>query len=63
MNAPVQAVGSSNVVDLDMEINKYLVSLKNIALSQVQSKGIKDINKLLQYMTIEMTKLLEGYNE
>jgi len=63
LNAPVQAVGSSNVVDLDMEINKYLVSLKNIALSQVQSKGIKDINKLLQYMTIEMTKLLEGYNE
>lgn len=55
--------GSANVADLDMEINKSLVSLKNIAVSQIQSKGIKNINKLLQYMTIEMTKLLEGYNE
>lgn len=62
-NAPATTPGSANVVDLDMEINKYLVSLKNIAVSQIQSKGIKDVNKLLQYMTIEMTKLLEGYNE
>lgn len=59
-NAPV---GNGNVVDLDMEINKYLMSLKNIAVSQIQSKGIKNINKLLQYMTIEMTKIMEGYNE
>lgn len=62
-NAPATTPGNANVVDLDMEINKYLVTLKNIAVSQIQSKGIKDVNKLLQYMTIEMTKLLEGYNE
>jgi hypothetical protein len=55
--------GTANVIDLDMEINKYLVNLKNIAVSQIQIKGIKDVNKLLQYMTLEMTKLLEGYNE
>lgn len=61
-NASTQ-IASGNIVDLDMEINKYLVSLKNIAMSQIQSKGIKDINKLLQYITIEMTKILEGYNE
>ena len=61
-NASTQ-VGDANVVDLDMEINKYLVSLKNIAVSQIQSKKIKNLNKLLQYMTIEMTKILEGYNE
>lgn len=60
-NAPTASSG--NIVDLDMEINKYLVSLKNIAVSQIQSKGIKNVNKLLQYMTIEMTKILEGYNE
>ena len=62
-NASPTQIGSANVVDLDMEINKYLVSLKNITMSQIQSKGIKDINKLLQYMTIEMTKILEEYNE
>ena len=54
---------NANVVDLDMVINKYLVNLKNISVSQIQSKGIKDVNKLLQYLTLEMTKLLEGYNE
>jgi len=59
-NAPA---ASGNVADLDMEINKLLVNLKNIAMSQIQSKGIKNINKLLQYIAIEMTKLLEGYNE
>jgi hypothetical protein len=58
-NAPA----SADIADVDMEINKYLVNLKNIAMSQIQSKGIKNINKLLQYMTIEMTKLMEGYNE
>ena len=61
-NAPANVSGG-NAIDLDMEINKYLVTLKNIAVSQIQSKGIKDVNKLLQYMTLEMTKLLEGYNE
>jgi len=54
---------SGGAADVDMEINKYLVNLKNIAMSQIQLKGIKDINKLLQYIAIEMTKLLEGYNE
>jgi len=63
-NSPVQSQGgTANVMDLDMEINKYLVTLKNIAVSQIQSKGIKDLNKFLQYMTLEMTKLMEGYNE
>ena len=59
-NAPVTG---GNVADLDMEINKYLMSLKNIAVSQIQSKGIKNINKLLQYMTIDINKLVDGYNE
>jgi len=61
-NAPIQG-GTANVIDLDMEINKFLMMLKNIAVSQIQSKDIKDLNKFLQYMTIEMTKLMEGYNE
>ena len=61
--APVSIGGVANVIDVDMEINKCLVNLKNIAVSQIQSKGIKNINKLLQFMTLEMMKILEGYNE
>lgn len=61
-NAPVHMQGAGGM-DVDMVINKYLVSLKNITVSQIQLKKIKDINKLLQYLTLEMTKILEGYNE
>ena len=61
-NAPIET-GAANVIDLDMTINRYLVNLKNIAVSQIQSKGIKDVNKLLQHLTIEMTKMMEGYHE
>ena len=61
-NAPIKGTTSSGV-DLHVEVNKFIVILKNIAVSQIQSKDIKDVNKFLQYMTLEMTKLMEGYNE
>ncbi len=47
----------------DEDINKFLVSLKNIFVSQVESKGIKDGNKLFKLLIMELTKFLEGYKE
>jgi len=47
----------------DEDINKFLAQLKNITVSQIQSKSIKDGNKLFQKLTLELTKFLEGYSE
>lgn len=47
----------------DAMINKHLVDLRNILMSQITSKGIKDGRKFLQYSVIELTKALEDYNE
>ena len=47
----------------DIDVNKYLVVLKNILVSQIEQKEIKDVQKLFQNITIEITKFLEGYNK
>jgi len=47
----------------DEDINKFLSQLKNITVSQIESKGIKDGNKLFKNLTLELTKFLEGYSE
>ncbi len=47
----------------DEDINKFLVSLKNICVSQIESKSIKDGNKLFKHLIMELTKFLEGYKE
>jgi hypothetical protein len=47
----------------DMIINKHLVDMRNIIMSQFTSKGIKDGKKFFQYAVIELTKALEAYNE
>lgn len=47
----------------DEDVNRFLSSLKNITVSQIQSKGIKDGNKLFKNLTVELTKFLEGYSE
>lgn len=47
----------------DAVINKHLVDLRNIIMSQLTAKGIKDGRKFLQYSVIELTKALEEYNE
>ena len=44
-------------------VTKFTVDLRNIAISQIESKGIKDGNKLFKYLTIEFMKLLENYKE
>jgi len=46
-----------------VNVEQYLVTLRNIAVSQIEKKGIKDPNKLFQQLTVEMTKFLEDYTE
>jgi len=38
-------------------------TIVNILLSQIDMKKIKDVKKLKGYIIVNMTKLLEGYNE
>jgi len=47
----------------DVDINKYLVNLRNILVSQIEQKKIQHIQKLFQNITLEITKFLEGYSE
>lgn len=61
-NAGVDEAVKSTGVD-DAIINKHLVDLRNIIMSQLTAKGIKDGKKFLQYSVIELTKALENYNE
>jgi hypothetical protein len=49
--------------EVDVDVNKYLTNLKNIVVSQIESKGIKDPNKLFQQLTVSVMKFLEGYND
>jgi hypothetical protein len=61
-NAGVEDAVKSTGID-DAVINKHLVDLRNIIMSQLTSKGIKDGKKFLQYSVVELTKALEQYNE
>lgn len=61
-NAGVDDSVKSTGID-DAIINKHLVDLRNIIMSQLTAKGIKDGKKFLQYSVIELTKALEQYNE
>lgn len=49
--------------DVSVDVNKYLVNLQNILMSQIEMKKIKDVKKLFENITIEVTKFLEGYKE
>jgi len=46
-----------------IDVNKYLTTFQSILISQIESKKIKDVQKLYQNITLEMTKFLEGYKE
>ena len=62
-NASVAATPNDpNAID-DATINKHLVDMRNIIMTQIGSKGIKDQKKFFQFAVIELTKALEGYNE
>lgn len=47
----------------DEDISNFVINMRNIAISQIESKGIKEGNKLFKYLTVEFMKSLEGYKE
>ena len=61
-NVGVGDAGLAAGID-DATINKHLVDLRNIIISKMSSKGIKNGKKFFQYAVIELTKALEVYNE
>lgn len=56
-NAPVKVGG------IEINLTKFFADLKNIFVSQVKNKDIKDTDKLLRSLVIEITKFLENYKE
>jgi len=61
-NAPVKGKtedGQEKIVDL----NQFFSTLKNIFISQISIKNIKDPEKMFKYLIVEVTKKLEEYKE
>jgi hypothetical protein len=56
---PVENLSGIN----DIEVNKFLNNMKNILISQMQKRNLKDGKKFFQYAIIELTKALERYSE
>ena len=57
------AVKSPDGGTQQIEIEKYLMTMKTIIVSQLAKKQIKDPKKLFQNMIIELTKFIENYKE
>ncbi len=57
---PVEVKEAGITTDM---VTKLTIDLRNIAISQIESKGIKDGNKLFKHLTIEFIKILEAYSE
>lgn len=47
----------------DEEIGDFLVSMRNIIISQVEKTQVKDVKKLFQQATVVLAKFLEEYKE
>ena len=47
----------------EIDLTTFFSSLKNICYSQIQSKNIKDIDKLFNNVIVNITQYLENYNE
>lgn len=47
----------------EQKISNYLVSLRNIIISNISKKQIKDGDKFFKYTILEITKIVEKYNE
>ncbi len=56
-NAPIQ-IGEEK-----FDTTTFFVDLKNISISQIEKKGIKDVEKMFKSLIIEITKFLENYEE
>ncbi len=46
-----------------VDINKYLNTIQNILINQIEKKNIKYVDKLFQNITIKINSFLEGYKE
>ena len=47
----------------DEEIGEFLVSMRNIIISQVEKNQVKDVKKLFQQAIVVLAKFLEEYQE
>jgi len=47
----------------DITLNKFIVDIRNMILSQLSKKKIENGTKFFQYAIIELMKILEEYNE
>jgi hypothetical protein len=46
-----------------IDASDFLVQMKNIVISKIQSKGIKDYKKVFTSLLIESIKFLDQYKE
>jgi hypothetical protein len=47
----------------EAQINTYIVNIRNIVISKLSEKNIKDGTKFFQYAIVELSKSLDKYNE
>ena len=62
-NCPVKKVEVKEAGLKEEDVTKFIIDLRNIAISQIESKKFKDGNKLFKYLTVEFMKTLEAYSE
>jgi len=61
---PAAESGKEEIPEVgEVDLTDFIVSMKNILVSQIQSKKIKDVKKLTSFTIVEITKILEGYKE
>lgn len=46
-----------------IDTSKFVVQLRDITISQMEQKNIKDPDKLFKFVILELMKILEGYKE
>lgn len=47
----------------EIDVSDLMINMKNILISQIQIKGVKDLNKFKKYFILNITKLIESYKE
>jgi hypothetical protein len=62
-NAPIKTKDESTGEEKIIDPTKFLVDMKNIIVSQMEIKKISNPENLFKFLTVEITKLLEGYKE
>lgn len=61
MSCPMKPIKSISGTEIDT--SKFFASLKNILISQIQKKQIKNPNKLMNEMIVHITTFAENYKE